>query len=95
MKPVIDLLRQRGFRLIMCLDDMLLMANSQDLVLFQAVSTLNLLESLGFVCFVVNYKISQLQPLQQLEFLGVLVDNLSLHLPHKSKERYGKIAEDF
>ena len=61
MKPVIGLLRQRGFRLIIYLDDIRLMAKSQDLVFFEAVSTQNLLESLGFV----------VKSLQQLEFLGV------------------------
>jgi hypothetical protein len=63
MKPVVALLRQWGIRLIIYLDDILIMAESQDLVLHQAASTLNLLESLGFL---VNYKKSQLVPSQQL-----------------------------
>ena len=49
MKLVIALLRQRGFHLIIYLDDILLMAESHHLALFQAASTLNLLESLGFI----------------------------------------------
>ena len=68
----------RGFRLIIYSEDIRLMAESRHLALFQAASILNLLESLGFI---VNYKKSQLDPVQQLEFLGVLVDtrDLSLH----------------
>ena len=84
MKPVIALLRQRGFRLIIYLDNILLMAESHHLALFQAASTLNLLESLGFLF---NYKKYHLIPAQQLEFLGVLVDtrDLSLYLPGEKK----------
>ena len=59
MKPVVALLRQRGIRLIVYLDDILIMAESQNMVLHQAASTLNLLESLGFI---VNYKNYQLAP---------------------------------
>jgi hypothetical protein len=80
MKPVVAMLRQRGVRLIIYLDDILIMAESEDLVLHQAASILNLLESLGFV---INYKKSQLVPSQQIEFLGFLIDSvtMSLQLP--------------
>ena len=57
MKPVVAMLRQRGVRLIIYLDDMLIMAESASLALHHAASALNLLESLGFV---VNYHKSQL-----------------------------------
>ena len=89
VKPVIALLRQRGFRLIVYSEDILLMAASHHLALFQAASTLNLLESLGFI---VNYKNSQLDSVQQLEFLGVLVDtrDLSLHLPGEKLRKIWK-----
>ena len=59
MKPVVAVLQQRGIRLIMYLDDILLMAESRDLAMFHAASTLNLLEGLGFI---VNYKKSHLLP---------------------------------
>ena len=48
MKPVVAALRQRGIRLIIYLDDILIMAESQALALHHAASTLNLLEGLGF-----------------------------------------------
>ena len=92
-KLVIALLRQRGFRLIIYLDDILLMAESHHLALFQAASTLNLLESLGFI---VNYRKSHLDPVQQLEFLGVLVDtrDLSLYLPGEKLRQIRKKCQN-
>lgn len=80
LKPVWSILRQRGIRLIVYLDDILLIAQSKQLVLQHASSTLNLLEGLGFI---LNYQKSLLVPSQQIKFLGYLVNsiNLSLNLP--------------
>lgn len=77
LKPVLSILRQRGIRLIVYLDDILLMAPSVEQVLQHAASTLNLLEGLGFT---VNYLKSVLVPSQQMEFLGSLVNSLDLSL---------------
>ena len=63
LKPVLSILRQRGIRLIVYLDDILLMAPSVEQVLQHAASTLNLLEGLGFT---VNYLKSVLVPSQQM-----------------------------
>ena len=89
MKPVVAMLRQRGVRLIIYLDDMLIMAESTSLALHHAASALNLLESLGFV---VNYHKSQLIRSQQIEFLGFLVDSvtLSLQLPGEKLRKIRK-----
>ena len=69
------------------------MAESHHLALFQAASTLNLLESLGFI---VNYRKSHLDPVQQLEFLGVLVDtrDLSLYLPGEKLRKIRKKCQN-
>lgn len=81
MKPVVALLRQVGIRLIIYLDDILIMASSKDLLLFHvhAATTLNIVESLGFI---INYLKISLNPLKlrQLEFLGHLVDSENLCL---------------
>ena len=77
LKPVLSILRQRGIRLIVYLDDILLMALSVEQVLEHAASTLNLLGRLGFT---VNYLKSVLVPSQQMEFLGSLVNSLDLSL---------------
>ena len=65
------------------------MAESTSLALHHAASALNLLESLGFV---VNYHKSQLIPSQQIEFLGFLVDSvtLSLQLPGEKLRKIRK-----
>ena len=82
-------LRQRGIRLIIYLDDILIMAESYDLALQHAASTLNLLEGLGFI---VNYQKSQLEPCQELEFLGFLINSntLSLQLPGEKLRKIRK-----
>ena len=77
MKPVVGLLRQLGIRLIIYLDDILIMAPSCALALQLASTTPNLLEGLGFV---VNYQKSVLVPATTMEFLGFVVDSLTLSL---------------
>ena len=79
--------------LIIYLDDILIMAESSDLVLHQAASALNLLESLGFI---VNYEKSHLVPTQEIEFLGLLVNskNLTLILPGEKLRKFGNVANN-
>jgi hypothetical protein len=90
MKPVIGLLRQLGIRVIIYLDDMLIMAETQEMDKCHAATTVNLLESLGFT---INYQKSVLIPTTTIEFLGFLVDSktLTLSLP-KEKIKKAKIA---
>ena len=89
MKPVVAILRQRGIRLIIYLDDILVMAESKSLVVHHAASTLNLLESLGFV---INYRKCQLTPVQEIEFLGFVINSvtLSLKLPGEKLRKIRK-----
>ena len=77
LKPVLSFLRQRGIRLIAYLDDFLIMAESKQLALQHAATTLNILEGLGFV---INYQKSLLIPSQQIEFLGYIVNSVSMSL---------------
>ena len=72
-----ELLRSIGIRLVIYMDDMLLMANSKHLILEQTYIALFLLENLGFV---INNKKSVLTPCQQIEFLGMTVDSQSMVL---------------
>ena len=92
MKPVVAALRHQGIRLVIYLDDILIMAESQALALHHAASTLNLLEGLGFI---VNYKKSQLVPCQKIEFLGFLIDStsLTLQLPGEKLRRIRKTCQ--
>ena len=80
MKPVVGALRQRGIRLIIYLDDLLIMAESHDQALHHAASKLNLLEGLGFI---VNYQKSQLLPSQKIEFL---IDSNTMTLQHPGEK---------
>ena len=77
MKPVVGLLRQLGIRLIIYLDDMLIMAQSRDIVLQHASTALDLLQGLGFM---IKYLKSVLVPSTKMEFLGFVVDSLTLSL---------------
>ncbi|KAM4723097.1 uncharacterized protein WCC33_009317 [Rhinophrynus dorsalis] len=85
LKPVIAYLRSRGIRLIIYLDDILIMSQDRHLLTTQIKCTIQLLTSLGFL---INWKKSQLIPSQSIEFLGFVVDSLktSLSLP-RSKIR--------
>ena len=89
MKPVVALLRQQVIRLIIFLEDILIMAESSYLVFHQAASALNLLESLGFI---VNYEKSHLVPTQEIKLLGLLVNskNLTLILPGEKLRKIRK-----
>ena len=75
LKPVVSLLRQMGLRIIIYLDDTLIMSQTRDLALTHASTALNLLEGLRFV---VNYKKSCLEPSQVIEFLGFEINSQTL-----------------
>ena len=94
MKPVVAALRQRGIRLIIYLEDILIMIESYDLALQHAASALNFLEGLGFI---VNYQKSQLKPCQELEFLGFLINSntLSLQLPGEKLRKIRKNVRSY
>ena len=93
MKPVVGALRQRGIRLIIYLDDLLIMTESHDQALHHAASTLNLLEGLGFI---VNYQKSQLLSSQKIEFLGFLIDSntMTLQLPGEKLQKIRKKCQE-
>ncbi|XP_053309715.1 uncharacterized protein LOC128471763 [Spea bombifrons] len=80
MKPVISLLRSRGIRLIIYLDDILIMSQSEHQGRIHTQWTIKTLTSLGFV---INQEKSVLIPQHQLEFLGFSVNSIhaSLSLP--------------
>ncbi|KAK2564054.1 hypothetical protein P5673_012272 [Acropora cervicornis] len=77
MKPVVALLQQLGIRLIVYLDDMLMMAQSRDIALHLTSTALDLLQGLGFM---INFLKSVLVPSTKMEFLGFVVDSISLSL---------------
>ncbi|XP_064476275.1 uncharacterized protein LOC135390510 [Ornithodoros turicata] len=75
MKPVVAYLRAQGIRLVIYLDDILLMDQSARCLLCSVQLVLNLLRSLGFV---VNQEKSHLSPTQKLRFLGFEISTAPL-----------------
>lgn len=80
LKPVAAYLRSKGLRIVMFLDDILVMDQSPSLLANQGCLIVNLLQNLGFA---VNLEKSVLTPAQDLLFLGLSIDSrrLTLELP--------------
>ena len=75
MKPVVAWLRAQGIRLVIYLDDFLIMAESIPLLLNHLSVVVNILRRLGFL---INEKKSVFTPSQVIEFLGIVIDSNSL-----------------
>ena len=89
LKPLVAYLREKGICLIIYIDDILLLADTKEKATLALLTTLNLLEFMGFL---VNYEKSVLVPSQRIEFLGFHVNstNMSIALP---QEKVQKIYE--
>ena len=74
---VVAVLREMGVRIIMYIDDMLIMAESKALLKGHVNEVIYLLENLGFV---VNVPKSLLEPRRLIDFLSYLVDSMSMEL---------------
>jgi len=75
MRPIVAYLRKAGIRLVIYLDDILIMAQSK-LEAISAVETVRFtLESLGFI---INESKSICDPTQTIEFLGIMINSLTL-----------------
>jgi len=77
MKPVSIFLRSMGVRMIVYIDDILLMAESAAQVKLHLEALLYLLTGLGFI---INVPKSVTSPTQQIEFLGLQVHSSTLRL---------------
>lgn len=77
VKPVVATLWNLGICLVIYLDDLLILAYSEQSARLHLATAMNLLESLGFI---INPKKSVLTPVQIIEFLGMSVDSVSLCL---------------
>ena len=69
LKPVITFLRTRNIRLLIYLDDILIVGSDIKTLQEQTGQVLGLLQSLGFI---INFEKSVLTPLPVIEFLGLL-----------------------
>ena len=76
-RPVVATLRELGLRVIIHIDDILIIANTESLLRDHIMGVVYLLENLGFV---LNYPKSQLIPTQEIEFLGFVVNSTTMEL---------------
>ena len=77
MKPVVATLWNLRIPLIIYLDDLLILADSEQIARLHLATAQSLLENLGFV---INLKKSVLSPVQKIEFLSMTVDLLTICL---------------
>ena len=77
LKPVVGTLRQMGIRLIVYLDDILIMHQSKEELMQLTPLICQFFAGLGWV---VNLKKSHLTPEQSMEFLGFMVNSLTMKL---------------
>ena len=91
LKVPISLLRKLNVRIIIYLDDMLLMASSLEDLLMARDTLIFILQHLGFL---INIKKFYKKPTSTLEFLGVIVDSgeITLSLP---KEKLLKVRTHY
>ena len=75
LKPVVAVLRQAGIRLVLYLDDMIIMAKSVHEAQTNLASAMHILTALGFI---LNLKKSVLSPVQRIIFLGFLLDSCTM-----------------
>ena len=75
MKPMVIQMRNRGVRLIVYLDDILILAQSTQLLRAHMKMVAQMLESLGFK---LNLKKCEWEPSQCIEFLGFLVNSTAM-----------------
>ena len=71
-KPVAAKLRELGVRMIVYIDDMLIIAETPELLRDHTTGLIYLLENLGFI---IGYKKCVLEPTQSIYFLVFMVDS--------------------
>ena len=92
LKPVMALLRRQGTRIVIFLDDMLIMDQSKEQLIAQTKEVIMILQLLGFV---VNFKKSALEPKQVMVYLGFLIDsqNMRISLPQEKVQQINQDCE--
>lgn len=89
LKPLVAFLRRRGVRIVIYLDDMLILHQNRNCLLALTQETVELITPLGFL---INWKKSELSPTQSLEFLGMGIDSVRFifRLPTEKVEKLRK-----
>ena len=76
-RPVVATLRSIGMRMIIYIDDILIMAPSPTMVREHTAGLIFLLENLGFI---VNHPKSVLTPAQEIPFLGFIINSTKMEI---------------
>lgn len=94
MKVVVTHLREKGFKSVQYLDDILCIGSSYELCLENVQETIKLLQCLGFV---INFDKSVIQPTQSCQYLGFVLDtnNMTLELPVDKRNNIKKSVQHF
>ena len=87
LKIPIAILRRINIRMIIYLDDMLLMGHSTEEISTYCNTVMFLLQHLGFVD---NWKKSILTPVQEIEYVGLKINSVSLDISHRRENTEGK-----
>lgn len=92
-KPLVSILREEGIKLIIFLDDVLLMAESESETKCSCDQALQLFENAGFT---INTKRSIVNPIQRIEFLGFEIDSqtMTYSLPMGKRDSISESAKD-
>jgi ribonuclease HI len=94
LAPVIGLLHQRGIHIYPYLDDCLIVAKSKQRLQEAVVTTQQVLMQAGFL---INFKKSNLLPVQRLKFLGLEVDTIqaAAYLPEDRATQLAACCQSF
>jgi hypothetical protein len=84
MKVPMGILRRLGFRMMIYLDDIILFHQNKEELVEQMHTTVWVLQCLGFI---INQKKSALSPSQQAEYLGFLVETMTVQLPQEKVQK--------
>ena len=90
LRPLLALLRSQGLRMVVYLDNVLLMASSEELIGQHLTLLVSWLEELGFI---INKDNSVMEPGHQIEFLGLTVNSntMSLSVP---QDKIAKVQKE-
>lgn len=93
MKPVLAIIRGNGIRIIIFIDDCIVLGNSRENCLKNMDFVLRTFIELGFL---INWEKSKLIPTQEVEFLGMLVNSVTMEfkVPHKKVKDIKKLCSN-
>lgn len=84
LRPISAYLRKRGFRLVVYLDDILMVGACKKSAEETVLATTSLFESLGFV---INKEKSVWEPAQSMEYIGLIIDTTTMKFSLTEKKR--------